>query len=70
MIKIKVLNENSKETFILINEDTVVTVEPHGLKHYRMYLVDGRMILMTKSMYEDNFEDKEDFEPITPGVRI
>jgi hypothetical protein len=59
MIKIKVLDENGKEKEIILNPDSVVTIEKFDSKNYYLYLADGRVHKMTKKMYQEQFDENE-----------
>lgn len=60
MIKISIMNKNKKPTMILINPDCIVSVEQESEDLFKVYLTDGRVLMMSQEMYDVNFEEFEE----------
>jgi hypothetical protein len=60
MIKIRIIDGNENEKFILLNEDAIVSVEQRNENLFEVYLVDGRILKMTLEMFTEHFEEDEE----------
>jgi len=57
MIKIRV-KDGASERFVLLNPDTIVSVEEKSDNLFEVYLVDGRIFKMTLEMFQEHFEEE------------
>jgi hypothetical protein len=54
LISLVVLNSKSKEVEILLNTDSVVSLEKES-DYYVLHLVDGRKFKLTEEQYQEQF---------------
>jgi hypothetical protein len=54
LISLEVLNTRSKNVEILLNTDSIVSLEKES-DYYVLYLVDGRKFKLTEEQYQEQF---------------
>lgn len=59
MIKIRI-KDGTKERFVLLNPDAIVSVEEKSENLYQLFLMDGRIMYMTFEMFQEHFEEEEE----------